>query len=263
MIVMNCPACGAEGRAPKEKVNTRLVCRKCLRAFYLTPSGRAVAGDPPTPGSRATATPEEQTAADRTKSVDRILERLSKGGLILWRTVAVALGMIALVIAVSLVLSRHKETLQERVTKVAQAALDADVHTVAAFASEGTKDDVVQWYDSVRERCNLLKLRLGSGKAKVDVEIKEESPDQDGVDVVVRLSSDENLDRKAGGALPDPSLAMAAPESGQTLTLPMTWRSETWSGWRMDGRLTLLRSLAGPGQVVRPDTEKSSERGAP
>ena len=47
MVEMKCPACGAEGRAPKDKINTRLVCKKCLRVFHLTPSGRAVIGEPP------------------------------------------------------------------------------------------------------------------------------------------------------------------------------------------------------------------------
>ena len=34
MIDMKCPSCGAGGRIPREKVNTRLVCKKCLRVFH-------------------------------------------------------------------------------------------------------------------------------------------------------------------------------------------------------------------------------------
>src|SRR5690242_5419896 len=43
VIEMKCPACGVVGRIPKNKVNVRLVCSKCLKVFYVTPSGRAVA----------------------------------------------------------------------------------------------------------------------------------------------------------------------------------------------------------------------------
>ncbi|MGZ6057713.1 MAG: hypothetical protein ACXWOV_19350 [Isosphaeraceae bacterium] len=44
MLAIKCPACGAEGRASKEKIQTRLVCRKCLRVFHVTPSGKTVLG---------------------------------------------------------------------------------------------------------------------------------------------------------------------------------------------------------------------------
>ena len=55
MLEIKCPACGAEGRAPKDKILTRLVCRKCLRVFHVTPSGMTVIGEPPTPGQSSTA----------------------------------------------------------------------------------------------------------------------------------------------------------------------------------------------------------------
>src|SRR5262249_49109459 len=38
MIEMSCPRCGAGGRVPRERVNSRLVCRKCLQVFHLSPS---------------------------------------------------------------------------------------------------------------------------------------------------------------------------------------------------------------------------------
>src|SRR5437764_14137537 len=47
MIEMSCPRCGAGGRVPNNKVNSRLVCKKCLQIFHLTPSGHAVLGEPP------------------------------------------------------------------------------------------------------------------------------------------------------------------------------------------------------------------------
>src|SRR4051794_25613205 len=46
MIEMSCPSCGRAGQVPKEKLHTRLVCRKCHVVFHMEPSGRAVLGEP-------------------------------------------------------------------------------------------------------------------------------------------------------------------------------------------------------------------------
>ena len=75
MIEMKCPACGAEGRAPKDKINTRLVCKKCLRVFHLTPSGRAVIGEPP----QAAVAPVK--AVDPTEKIELALNFEWLGGI--------------------------------------------------------------------------------------------------------------------------------------------------------------------------------------
>ena len=48
MIEMKCPGCGAGGRIPRDKKNTRLVCKKCLKVFHMSPGGKTVLGEPPT-----------------------------------------------------------------------------------------------------------------------------------------------------------------------------------------------------------------------
>jgi len=72
MIEIKCPACGAEGRASKEKIQTRLVCRKCLRVFHVTPSGKTVLGEPPAPGQTSTAVSRAKAAPDPGQKVDRL-----------------------------------------------------------------------------------------------------------------------------------------------------------------------------------------------
>ncbi|MGB2611960.1 MAG: hypothetical protein WBC80_23555 [Isosphaeraceae bacterium] len=72
MLAIKCPACGAEGRASKEKIQTRLVCRKCLRVFHVTPSGKTVLGEPPAPGRTATAVSRAKAAPDPGQKVDRL-----------------------------------------------------------------------------------------------------------------------------------------------------------------------------------------------
>ena len=71
MLAIKCPACGAEGRASKEKIQTRLICRKCLRVFHVTPSGKTVLGEPPTPGQTSTAVSRAKAAPDPGQKVDQ------------------------------------------------------------------------------------------------------------------------------------------------------------------------------------------------
>src|SRR5947209_6580362 len=47
MVELECPKCGRGGGVPKEKVNTRLVCKKCHSVFYVTSAGRTILGEPP------------------------------------------------------------------------------------------------------------------------------------------------------------------------------------------------------------------------
>ena len=44
MIEMACPSCGRAGQVPKEKLHTRLVCRKCHMVFHVDSQGRPCAG---------------------------------------------------------------------------------------------------------------------------------------------------------------------------------------------------------------------------
>ena len=46
MIDLECPKCGRVGSVPQTKVNTRLICKKCLAVFHMGPTGRAILGEP-------------------------------------------------------------------------------------------------------------------------------------------------------------------------------------------------------------------------
>ena len=78
MIEMKCPACSAGGRIPRDKKNTRLVCKKCLAVFHLSPSGTPVLGEPPVrqgkpegKGARAESGGGRRDRAGRVSSRDR------------------------------------------------------------------------------------------------------------------------------------------------------------------------------------------------
>jgi hypothetical protein len=243
MIEMQCPSCGAEGRIPKEKVNTRLVCKKCLKVFHVTASGRAVLGEP-APSSSAAAMTKEPAAPDRAQEVDQWFDRLGKR-----LTSPKNLGALAALILVCGILTflslRKTETLQERVTKVATAAVQGDLQTIRSMSAAGTGDEAVKWYDAVRPQCDELRQRLGASQLVIDVNLKQPESEQGGSsEVVATLDSQEQLQRR-GRTIPDPTIAVTAGTS-QPLALPMSWKNEGWSGWRLDGKRTLELAAAAP-----------------
>ncbi len=236
MIEMQCPACGADGRVPNAKVNTRLVCRKCLKVFHLTPSGRAVLGNP---SAASASLPRQSYEPDPTVEVDQWFEKLGQR-LTSPRTIITAASLLLLAIVVAFMSTRKTETLEERVDKVARAAVAGDLQTIRSMAASGTEADTERWYDAVRARCDELRQRAGSHQLSVELSIKPEESGPESSDVVARVALDENLERR-GAAIPDPTLTLTL--NTGSMILPMSWKSEGWSGWRLDGKRSL--ELAG------------------
>ena len=243
MLAIKCPACGAEGRAPKEKIQTRLVCRKCLKVFHVTPAGNTVLGEPPATGQTSTAVSRAKAAPDPGQKVDQWFERASKR-FFSPTSLILTIGLILLVVAATLFTPRRPESLQDRVGRAAKATVEEDLQTIRELAATGTADSVVTWYSSIRPQCDELLKRLGSRKLAVETEVKQQDP-QEWTDVVAHVSIEEKeeLERK-GNVLPDLSIVMAP--TSQPVSLPMAWKFEGWAGWRLDGNRTLELSRAKP-----------------
>jgi hypothetical protein len=240
MVEIKCPACGAEGRAHKEKFLTRLVCKKCLIVFHVTPSGRTVLGEPPATGQTSIAGTHEAAAPDRTQEVDQWFDRVSKKffspkSLILTASLILLAGAAAF-------FSRGPETLQVRAAKAARAAVQGDPWALRELAATGTVADVDAWYVAIRPQCEELRQRLGSSRLDVNTEVKPQDSEQGWVEVIARVNTVENLER-TGFGLPDPSIMTAVNSS---LFLPMVWKTEGWGGWRLDGKRTQELSKTAP-----------------
>src|SRR5271168_1001252 len=74
MIEMACPRCGAGGRVPRDKLKTRLVCKKCLQVFHLTAAGVAVIGEPAAPRNA----PKERAPRERLELDVSVFEGLGQ-----------------------------------------------------------------------------------------------------------------------------------------------------------------------------------------
>jgi hypothetical protein len=243
MLAIKCPACGAEGRAPKEKIQTRLVCKKCLMVFHVTPSGKTVLGEPPGTGQTSTAVSHRKAAADPGEKVDQWFERASKR-LFSPTTLILTVGLILLAVAAVLFTPRRPESLQDRVARAAKATVEGDLQTIRELAATGTAGGVVTWYISIRPQCDLLLQRLGSRKLAVETEVKQQDPAQEWTEVVALVSIEEQELERRGNVLPDASIVMAP--TGQPVSLPMAWKSEGRAGWRLDGNRTLELFKAQP-----------------
>ncbi|MGC1722348.1 MAG: hypothetical protein WA746_25465 [Isosphaeraceae bacterium] len=244
MLAIKCPACGAEGRASKEKIQTRLVCRKCLRVFHVTPSGKTVLGEPPAPGQTSTAVSRAKAAPDPVQKVDQWFDRASKR-FFLPTSLILTVGLILLAVAGTLFTPRRPESLQDRVARVAKAAVEGDLQTIRELAATGTAGSAVTWCITIRPQCDELMHRLGSRKLAVETEVKQQDP-QEWADVVAHVSPEEKeeLERR-GNALPDASIVLIP--TSQPVSLHMAWTSEGWwAGWRLDGNRTLELFKAQP-----------------
>ncbi|WP_165219095.1 hypothetical protein [Aquisphaera insulae] len=242
MIEIRCPACGAGGRASADKVNTRLICRKCLKVFHVTASGRAVLGEPHDPGA-AQAPQHDHHVPDSAQKVDQFFEQtrrsvLSPKGLV------IGLALLAAIVAAIYYSTRKgPESLEDTASRVARATVQGDLQSIRAVSLFGTEAEAIKWYDSIRTQCDELRQRLGSNRMRVEVAVKQQDMGAGTAETLARIETEEGLERKAG-SLPDPT--MPAVGSDVSLSLPMAWKSEGWAGWKLDARKTLELGPASP-----------------
>lgn len=245
MIDMKCPSCGAGGRIPNEKVNTRLVCKKCLRVFHVNPGGSSVLGEPvqaaptrgtPKPAGKPSA--PRPAAARRHDNVDRfddVTAKLSKVKLpqVDIRIVG-AIGLAALLAALGYWMF-SRQSLERRSEEIARSFVKADMKTAIELSLPGTELDTIQWYTMRFKQYNELKLAFGGQEAGASV---VEKGVKDNVAEVTLLFSKGGL--RFDGSLfndmfqPNPSLA----NSKQTLEIPLFWVTDFWGNWVLDGTRT-------------------------
>jgi hypothetical protein len=236
MIDMKCPACGAEGRAPKDKINTRLVCRKCLRVFHITPTGRAVLGEPPQAAASAAAkAPREKVEFDLSLDVPPWLRNFGKF-LVSPRVLAVVGGLLVLAASYAAVSLLRGESLEERAMKVARATVDGDLGTLLTLTSSDTGDDMLKWYTKIRPQCDDLKRTLLTPTPYVEVAINREDDSAGTAEVVARISNKEPLAR-TGARVPDATISTVSAE--KKIEIPLALVSEGMGGWKLDGKRTL------------------------
>lgn len=255
MIEMKCPACGAGGRAPREKIGARLVCKKCLRAFYLLPSGKAVLGEPPQQKDAPKERAPREYGLETPQVVEQLFAKAAKFRIPDPRTLAI-IGGVALVALLGYWFF-SRQTLEKRARTVAQAIISADMKQVVDVCVPGTENEAIQWYADTYKRYLDLKLTLGMDAG---IQIKNPGESQGGAAMVIAVFSKDGL-RPEGSALiettqPIPSLANAP----QSLDVPLFFVTDAWGNWVLDGKRTQIGGEFAPGRQPAGPNEPAGKR---
>jgi hypothetical protein len=237
MLEISCPACGAGGRVPRNKMNVRLVCKKCLRVFHLSPGGQAVMGEPPVqkdvPQPKAA---RESSGLEMGGSFDDLTSRLGKLKLpkIDPRTLGIVGGVVLAVALGFWFFSR--QTLEQRTENLAKAIMTTDMKGVLEMNLPGTEMETMQWFNETYKRYMDLKLALGGQDAGVKINVLSDGTSGPAV-VVLQLSS-EGL--RFGGSVMADALQPRTTSSNSPplLELHLYWVKGSWGNWVLDGKRT-------------------------
>ena len=244
MIQMHCPSCGAEGRIPKEKVNTRLLCKKCLKSFHLTPEGRAISG---APLHEAVAQALQRPGPDELDHIDEEVEhwlhRLQD-----WARHAIAAGVILTLLIAAWATWRATRplSLQDQAAAVARALAGGDAAALRGLSLSGTADQVAEWSEAIRP--TLSGLAGSTAPLQIDVSRPIQAADGGVREVVASIRSDPSAGR-TGFAVHD---LAADIRPATSVDVSMVLAGDDWRGWRLDGDRTLeaYRKMK-PGPLAR------------
>ncbi len=169
MPEMNCPACGAGGRILRDKIGARLVCKKCLKVFHVTPSGQAVLGEPPAPKVAAKEKiSKDPTGYQASEALDELASKFAKIQLPTPKTMGIVAGIVLVVGLGYWLFSR--QSLETRARRVAEAIASSDIKKIVDISVPGTETAVIVWYADVYKEYLRVKVLLGrSPIIKIDI----------------------------------------------------------------------------------------------
>ncbi len=226
--------------AYREKVNSRLTCKRCLRVFHLTPSGQAVLGEPAPPKDAmkpraARSGPNVETAS----AIDDIAEKLTKVKIpsVPPKTIGAVAGVLLVGALIYWFFSRA--TIEARAESVASYLKKPELmKDVIELSATGTEMDTIKWYNEAYRK--FAELSVAFGGRDLAVKVKVEEPSQAGATTTV-ITFYNGGPRQEGSAIvealqPVPSLANT---DKLTLDLSLAWVSDSFGNWVLDGTRTL------------------------
>jgi len=252
------------GAVPNDKVNTRLVCKKCHMVFHVTPTGRAMLGEPAPPGKDQRekkkgeahgAHPGFATATKKSDWAEGLFEfnrtQLLVGGLVVG-----ILGLGCLVVMAS----GSKDDLAVKTQDLANAVSAGDIATVKKFAWSEGADAVQTWYDSVHSQVADLSKESAAHEVLTSVFVIEQNHVRQQGQSIISIapaagsSREQAIAKAAGSTVATPDTAVR-----QILTI---WVLDRGS-WKLDGKKTAALSPVAPppkSTVFRPKTAAPRKR---
>lgn len=237
MIEMKCPGCGAGGRIPRDKINTRLVCKKCLKVFHMTQGGQTVLGEPPPSKDQAKEkVRKESSGIEFGDALEGFSERFSK--IKLPRISPAALGIIGGVALVALlgfwIFSR--QSLVKRSEMIANALANAEDMKVAIDVSvPETVLDTIRWYSEASVKYGELKMAMHGINPKVKIKVLSDGSTPPAVVVAQFTIEGTRLEGAGVEAFhPTPSLSNAP----SMVEMHLYFVKDTFGNFLLDGTRT-------------------------
>jgi hypothetical protein len=239
MIEMKCPGCGAGGRVPREKKNTRLVCKKCLKVFHLSPAGTPVLGEPPETREVVKERVRRETdgGMEFGGSFDDLTQKFSK--IKLPRVSGKAAGISAAVILLAAIgfWLFARQSLKTRAELIAKAVMSPEaVKSAIDLSVPETAFDVIKWHSQASMRYGELKMAMGGIDASLNTNILSDGSNGPAVVVIQFSTAGTRLGNAGVEALqPLPSKS----NTSSTLEEHLYFVKDTFGNWLLDGTRTL------------------------
>jgi hypothetical protein len=230
-----CPNCGGMGRIPREKVNTRLTCKKCHMVFHMATSGRTILGEPPAEqgkGDRRSGRDGSATAKQRADWKENLPEFNVTG-----RSALITLILLVVFGLGYFFYTREPETLSDRGKLVGEAFVADSLSRVKAYSSPDSVDEVVQWY-GIAKRVLDDRKKIWTGRdIRVGCVPIDENRRQRTGEVLISLVPSHASPQAEKIISNNPDIAEMAKRS---LELSLHFTLDSWGKWRLDGRRTLV-----------------------
>jgi hypothetical protein len=234
MIEMSCPRCGAGGRVPRDRVNSRLVCKKCLQVFHLTPSLKAVVGEPPAPKAASRERAPRERVELGLPELGGLGEKLAKIKLPDAKIVGVTAAVLLVVGIFWWLFS--KQSVEQRSEALATAIRKLDMDAAVGMAMPETEMEAMRWVGDVYKQYVDLKLKLGNIDPGVKIQVQQNS---DGTAQSLMVFSREGAVSTGPLSVEQAAtLEASSPSEKKSMELVVFWAKDTWATWRLDGKRT-------------------------
>lgn len=237
MIELACPKCGRGGSIPNQKINSRLVCKKCFVVFHMNTAGRTILGEPNIEAPRAEA--QNSTLSSRLPSADDFANLKDSLTSFTPKQLGIGAGALAVLGIAWMIFSQAPESLSDCTTATAIRFAADDLGYLKEIATKDTVDDIVRWFDTVHPKLVKIRSQWKSKEAEVRVMVidenrKQRSGEAEAFVYPVGSSGSSNALASNGGTSSSPV---------EPLELKLHWTLDKSGRWRLNGLRTF--QLAG------------------
>jgi hypothetical protein len=263
MIEMACPSCGRAGQVPPEKVQSRLVCRKCHVVFHVDRNGRPVLGEPQSAKDAKKEKEGERKSVfegmhvptvDELTDFGENLRKLREYNFLQPKPIAAGVGILVFFWLVNYLFFGPAASIADATKKLADSIVAENANYASSLITDDSRDNLTQWYDAVHLKLETARKAWPTKEATVLVVVIEEDPRAGKGETEVFISpaggggaaaappppppppagnfGSYGYDPKAATAKP---AAASGPPVGGPVSFHLVW---VWTGgrWRLDAR---------------------------